>query len=103
MPAKIIALYGEPDDSRAFADYYRETHIPLAKQLPGLIRYEMSQGAISDFGGGSPYFMVATLTFGAKKDIHTAMVSEIGEAVAADLKNFASGGVTVLIMESEEV
>ena len=103
MPAQIIALYGEPDDAEAFQRYYRETHIPLAKQLPGLIRYELSRGAISDFGGGSPYFMVATLTFSAKKDIHAAMVSEIGEAVASDLKNFATGGVTVLIMESEEV
>ena len=103
MSAKIIALYGEPDDPHAFQRYYRDTHVPLAKQLPGLIRYEISHGTISDFGGGSPYFMVATLTFSAKKDIHSAMVSEVGEAVAADLKNFASGGVTVLIMESEEI
>lgn len=103
MPAQIIALYGEPDDAEAFQRYYRETHIPLTKQLPGLIRYELSRGTISDFGGGSPYFMVATLTFSAKKDVHAAMVSEIGEAVAVDLKNFASGGVTVLIMESEEI
>ncbi len=103
MSAQIIALYGEPDDADAFQQYYRTTHMPLAKQLPGLIRYELSSGVVSDFGGGSPYFMVAPLTFSAKKDIHAAMVSEIGEAVAADLKNFATGGVTVLIMESEEV
>ena len=103
MPAQIIALYGEPDDAALFHRYYRDTHVPLAKQLPGLIRYELSTGAVSDFGGTSPYFMVATLTFGAKKDIHAAMISEIGEAVAADLKNFATGGVTVLIMESEEI
>ena len=35
---RFLILYNKPDDVRAFERHYNETHIPLAKKMPGLRR-----------------------------------------------------------------
>ncbi len=52
--AKLIALYKKPADSAAFDAHYFATHIPLAKKVPGLRRYEVSTGLIASPQGDSP-------------------------------------------------
>ncbi|MGY3077061.1 hypothetical protein ACVWZZ_003432 [Bradyrhizobium sp. LM6.10] len=47
--AEIVVLYKTPTDPAAFDKYYAETHIPLAKKLPGLKKYAISKGPV-----GSP-------------------------------------------------
>ena len=42
--AKIVVTYKTPTDPAAFDKYYAETHIPLAKKMPGLRKYEVSRG-----------------------------------------------------------
>lgn len=44
--ASLVVMYGTPGDAAAFDRYYRETHIPLAKTIPGLRRYEISRGPV---------------------------------------------------------
>ena len=53
--------------------------------------------------GGSPYHLAATLTFNSALDIQAALASAEGAATAADLHNFASGGVSLLIFESKQI
>jgi uncharacterized protein (TIGR02118 family) len=101
--AKVIALYGMPADPAAFNRYYFSTHVPLAKTLPGLLTYEVSEGAVSDLSGNRPYHLAATLTFKDMAGIQAALVSPEGVATAADLGNFATGGVTLLIFDSKFV
>ncbi len=103
MSAKVIALYNPPKDTAAFDKYYFERHVPLAKTLPGLQRYEVSNGKVTDISGASPYHLAATLTFNSMQDIQTALTSAEGVATAADLGNFASGGASLLIFESKEI
>jgi uncharacterized protein (TIGR02118 family) len=43
--AKVLVLYNAPADSVAFDSYYRATHIPLAKKLPGLLSYNINAEA----------------------------------------------------------
>ena len=103
MSAKVIALYNMPQDVQAFDKYYFANHVPLAKTMPGLTCYEVSNGKVTDISGASPYHFVATLSFNSLKDIQTALASPEGAATAGDLQNFATGGVSLLIFESKEI
>ena len=40
---RLLVLYNPPEDPAAFDKYYNEIHIPLAKQMPGLVRYTISR------------------------------------------------------------
>ena len=98
--AKVYALYKTPTDPAAFERYYFERHVPLAKTIPGLRSYEVTRGPIAAMGGPAPYHLIATLTFDSRAAVDAALVSPQGQAVAADLGNFATGGVDVLISET---
>jgi len=98
--AKVYALYKTPADVAAFDRYYFERHVPLAKTIPGLRSYEVTRGPIAAMGGPAPYHLIATLTFDSRAAVDAALVSPQGQAVAADLGNFATGGVDVLISET---
>ncbi|MEP6943982.1 MAG: EthD family reductase [Betaproteobacteria bacterium] len=101
--AKVYALYRAPTDAAAFERYYFDKHIPLAKTIPGLRNYEITRRPLAAMAGASPYYMIATLSFDSRAAIDTALVSPQGQAIAADLANFASGGVDVLIADTETV
>ena len=95
---RVTVLYDQPADPAAFDKYYSEVHIPLAKQLPGLLRYTVSRG-LRD----KQYYLVAELDFESMEDIGAAFGSEIGKQTAADVENFAAGASRTLIFEVEEV
>jgi uncharacterized protein (TIGR02118 family) len=102
--AMIYAMYKHPADAAAFDRYYYATHVPLAKTAPGLLSYEVTRGAIASVGGGSaPYHLIATLTFSSVAAINAALVSPQGQAIAADLGKFATGGVDLFIADTEMV
>jgi uncharacterized protein (TIGR02118 family) len=101
--ATAIALYNRPTNPAAFDAYYLLTHVPLAKSLPGLRSYEISAGAVQTPAGPAPYHMVAVLRFDTMSDLQAALASETGQAVVADLENFATGGVSVLLFDDQPV
>jgi uncharacterized protein (TIGR02118 family) len=41
--AHFLAVYEQPADAEAFYRHYHEVHIPLARRLPGLIRYTVGR------------------------------------------------------------
>src|SRR5271169_1642977 len=98
--AKIIAMYKPPVDAAAFDRYYFGPHLKLAKQVPGLKGYEITRGPIMSLAGPAPYYLVAILTFDSMASVASALASPQGQAVAADLGNFATGGVDILMAES---
>ncbi|CAN5233646.1 EthD family reductase [soil metagenome] len=101
--AQVLVLYKTPTDSAAFDKYYAETHVPLAKRLPGLRRYQVSQGTVATPAGPSGVHLVATLTFDSMADVQAAFGSAEGQAAAGDLPNFASGGADLLMFDSKDV
>lgn len=101
--ARLVALYKTPKDLTAFDRYYFSTHIPLAKTIPGLRKYEVSDGGVHSPGGPSGYHLVAILHFDSVADIQAAFASPEGQSTAADLGNFADGGVELLLFETREV
>jgi uncharacterized protein (TIGR02118 family) len=100
--ARLIALYKTPPDKAAFDEYYDSTHVPIAKQLPGLTRYEVSKGEVVTGQGASPYHLVAILHFDSTDAIQSALASPQGQATAGDLANFAQAGVELLMFDTKE-
>jgi uncharacterized protein (TIGR02118 family) len=103
MPARLLALYKTPSDANAFNHHYTATHIPLAKQIPGLLRYEVSSGPVNTPAGASAYQLIATLHFDSIDAIQKGLASPQGGAAARDLANFAQAGVELLMFDSKEV
>ncbi len=100
--AHVLVLYNTSSDPAAFDRYYRETHIPIAKKIPGLRSYSISSGAVRSLAGAAPH-LVAILGFDSVADIDAALTSREGQETAGDLANFATGGATILIYDTEEV
>jgi uncharacterized protein (TIGR02118 family) len=103
MMAKLLALYKKPIDAAAFDSYYFSTHVPIAKQISGLRRYEVSTGAVATPQGESPYHLAAILSFDSMAAIEKALNSPQGQAAAADLANFAQAGVELLVFASDDL
>ena len=103
MTTKLVVLYKNPADAAKFDAYYRDTHIPLAKKIPGLRRYEVNAGPVQGAGAPSPYHLVATLDFDSTDALQKALGSPEGGAAAGDLANFAQAGVEMLMFETKEV
>ena len=101
--AKLVALYKKPADAVAFDNHYFIDHIPKAKTLPGLRRYEVSTGSVTSAAGESPYHLVAILSFDSLAAIQAALGSPQGQATAGDLANFAQAGVELLMFDTKEV
>lgn len=85
---KLIALYKKPADVEAFERHYREIHAPLAKQMPGLQRFELSHMTGSP-GGEAKFYMMAELYFETKEAMFAALGSDEGKAAAKDVMGFA--------------
>ena len=100
---KLIALYRKPKDPQAFDRYYFSTHVPIANKTPGLRGYEVSDGAVTALEGESPYHLVALLSFDSMAALQHALTTPESQATAADLANFADGGVDLLMCETREV
>ncbi|MCU7374053.1 EthD family reductase [Paucibacter sp. O1-1] len=101
--AKLVALYKKPADAAAFDVHYHAIHVPLAKTIAGLRRYEVSSGPVMTPQGESPLHLAAILSFDSLAALQAAMASPQGQATAADLANFAQAGVDLLIFDSKEV
>jgi uncharacterized protein (TIGR02118 family) len=87
--ARMIVIYPTPTDVAAFDRHYFGTHVPLARKLPGLLSYEISDGPVVAPVGGQGIHRVGILTFADMEAIRTAFASPEGQAAAADRRLFA--------------
>ena len=101
--AKLIALYKQPANVAAFDSHYFDKHVPIAKKVPGLRRYEVSTGTVAGPQGESAYHLVAILHFDSMAAIQAGLGSPEGQAAAGDLANFAQAGVELIFFDSKDV
>jgi uncharacterized protein (TIGR02118 family) len=101
--AQLIVMYKTPREVAAFDKHYFEQHVPLAKKIPGVRKYEVSKGPVATPAGPSAYHLVATLRFDDIAAIQKAFASAEGQAAVADVQGFATGGVDILMFDSREV
>ena len=97
--ARLVVLYGTPRDPAAFDAYYASTHIPIAKRIPGLRRYEVSKGPVLTPAGPSRVHLTAILHFDDLAAIGAAFASPEGQKAAADVETFATGGVEMFLFD----
>jgi uncharacterized protein (TIGR02118 family) len=99
--AQLVVMYRTPKDAVAFDKYYFETHVPIARKIPGVRKYVVSQGPVATPAGPSNLHLIAILHFDDLAAIQSAFASP--EAAAADVQNFATGGVDMFLFDSREV
>jgi len=100
--ARIVALYPAPQDPAAFDTYYETTHVEIAKKMPGLRSIELSKGPVIS-PTGETYHRVGTLRFDSMEAMQKAIDSPEGQATAADVQTFATGGVTLLFFDTIDI
>ncbi|HEY5068076.1 MAG TPA: EthD family reductase [Xanthobacteraceae bacterium] len=101
--ARLLVMYKTPRDTAAFDKHYSERHVPLAKKIPGLRKYEVSQGPVGSPMGSSNYHLVAILHFDNMAAIQSAFGSAEGQAAVADVQTFATGGVDIFMFDNKDV
>jgi uncharacterized protein (TIGR02118 family) len=92
---RLTVLYGQPTDPAAFRSYYEVVHLPMAAKLPGLqtMRHSLDVAAAE---GASAYFAIWEGEFDSVEAMGAAIGSEEGQALIADLPNYASGGAEII-------
>jgi uncharacterized protein (TIGR02118 family) len=103
--ARMVIVYRTPNDSAAFDRHYFDVHLPLAKKLPGLRKYEISRGPVSVLAGSPDVYLIGTLHFDNLEAIKKAFASPEGQAAAADRQTYAPDetGVQMFVFEGREV
>ena len=95
---KLVALFKRPDDPTVFDAHYDETHAPLMRKVPGLLKMEVTRD-LHAFRGEPEYYMIAEMYFKNKETFEAAMNSEENRAAGKDLMSFARDYVTMVYGE----
>ena len=102
--AQMIVVYKTPKDVEAFNRHYFDVHVPLAQKLPGLRKYEVSNGPITMLGAAADTYFVAVLHFDSLAAIRTAFASPEGQACAADRRKLATDeGFQTFLFDSKQL
>lgn len=101
--AQLVVMYKTPTDLAAFDEHYFGKHVAIAKRIPGLKDYNISQGPIATPAGPSAYHLVAILEFDDLAAIQNAFASPEGQAAVADVGTFATGGVDMVMYETRRI
>ena len=96
---KLVVAYGQPVEPAAFDEYYASTHALLAQKIPGLRRFEAGKVLGTPDGSPAPFYFIAELSFDNAEELQAGRSSEEGQAAAADVATFATGGATLMIVE----
>jgi uncharacterized protein (TIGR02118 family) len=94
MMIRLTVLYGHPHDEAEFDRYYREVHIPLARQMRGLQGWTIGKCQGVRPGERPAYYMIVGLYADDREAMEAILASPEGQATLADVPKFATGGVT---------
>jgi uncharacterized protein (TIGR02118 family) len=100
---RLLVLYGHPTDPAAFDRYYREKHIPIARQMKGLRKWTIGKVQAAPGDEKPPYYYVADLYMESREEFERLLATPEGQAAVADVPNYATGGATFLYTEVEEI
>jgi uncharacterized protein (TIGR02118 family) len=94
---KVTVLYGIPASPEQFEKYYGGTHLPLAAKMKGLARIELTRFVPGPDGSKPAFHRMAELYFTTPAEMEQSLQSPEGRATVADIPNFATGGVTMIV------
>ena len=94
---KVTVLYSHPTSPNEFEKYYGGTHLPLAAKMKGMARLELTKFMAGPDGGKPVFYRMGELYFTTQAQMEQTLGSPEGQATVADLSNFATGGVMIVI------
>ena len=103
MMTRLMVLYGHPKDPAAFDKYYSEIHIPLAKRMQGLKKWTIGKVQGTPDGELSDYYFIADLYADSRAELEAILATPEGRQAVEDVPKFASGGVTFIYTDIDEV
>ncbi|MBU8906447.1 EthD family reductase [Desertibacillus haloalkaliphilus] len=95
---KLIALYKQPEDQKAFDEHYFNTHAPITAKIPGLRKMEVTK-IVGSPTGKSDYHLLCEMYYDSHEALKEAMKTEEAKASGKDLMGFAGELVTMMIGE----
>jgi uncharacterized protein (TIGR02118 family) len=98
MAVKLVVLYTQPDDPDAFDRHYFETHLPLVRQIPGLIRAETGRFVGTLDRGRQAFYRAAELYFPDQAEMEAGLASDVWQETAADYKQLAPRGSRMFVV-----
>ena len=100
---RLMVMYGHPKDPAAFDRYYKEVHLPIAKKIKGFTRWTVGKVSGTPDGTPAPYYYFADLFAESRQAMEKILASPEGQAAVKDVPNFASGGVTFVYSDVEQL
>ena len=97
---KLTVLYGHPTDPDAFEHYYADTHMPLVRKIQG-VRTEAAKVIATPDGSAPTHYRIFEFWFDDMQHMQQVMSSPEAKDAVADVPNFASGGVSILVSQIE--
>lgn len=97
-PARIVVVFGHPDDYEIFEGYYQTKHVPLELAMPYCSSIDSALGVSGTAGEKASFHRIAFLAFDSEEELVASMASVAGQAAFADIANFATGGATATIV-----
>ena len=100
---RLMVMYGHPKDPTAFDRYYNDVHLPIARKIKGFKRWTVGKVKGMPDGKPSPYYYFADLFAESRDAMETILASPEGQAAVKDVPNFATGGVTFVYTDVEQL
>jgi uncharacterized protein (TIGR02118 family) len=100
---RLLVMYGHPKDPDAFDKYYQEVHLPIAKKIKGFKRWTVGKVQGTPDGKPGTYYYFADLYAESRQAMESILASPEGQAAVADVPKFATGGVTFLYSDVEQL
>ena len=100
---RLQVLYGHPRDPVAFDRYYYDVHLPIAKKIRGFKRWTVGKVTGTPDGKPAPYYYFADLFAESREAMEKILATSEGQAAVRDVPNFATGGVTFVYTDVEQI
>jgi uncharacterized protein (TIGR02118 family) len=98
---RMMVVYGKPNDLDSFERHYRDVHIPVARKLPHLHAYSVSEDVRGPEGEARTE-RVETFDFSDRRMLDEALASDDGRAMMADTTSLAKDGMMILTFEVKD-
>lgn len=98
--ASFFALYPEPDDVDGFEEHYRDTHMAMVDDVPGVEDVRTHRVTGTPRGADAPFHVVTEIIFASEDALQEALRSdafrEMGRDAAGMAQNFGTMPVMLL-------
>ncbi len=85
---QFTTIYYRVDDENILEDFFSNTHLQLAEQLPGLVKSELNR-VLGQPGGESRFHMAYSLYFSTESSFYLSLASDPGMEMMKALKPWA--------------